>query len=234
MGDKEQSGMLRTVIVVGLVAIVSMVIIFGISSLKTSSHNVSTGVLNESKRAQILVNVITDDDATSKYTYTFNDDGTATLTGLKSSSDTLPYQMVIPSYVMSNDKKYVVTKIGNKAFYSKYVKVVGIPDTVTTVGVSAFEYSGISDLILGSHVRVIDDYAFASNLIQSVVLSDDLQKIGQYAFKSNSISDVQIPSGVDAISNHAFWQNNITSVTIPSHTNVDDTAFDPSVAVVKK
>lgn len=50
MGENEQGGMLRTVVVVGLVALIAAVVIFGITGLKASmTKNSSTAVYNVEK-----------------------------------------------------------------------------------------------------------------------------------------------------------------------------------------
>lgn len=50
MGENEQGGMLRTVVVVGLVALISAVVIFGITGLKASmTKNTATAVYNVDK-----------------------------------------------------------------------------------------------------------------------------------------------------------------------------------------
>lgn len=54
MGENEQGGMLRTVVVVGLVALIAAVVIFGITGLKASMNKNSDTAVHKVERAQII------------------------------------------------------------------------------------------------------------------------------------------------------------------------------------
>lgn len=70
----------------------------------------------------------------SEFTFTFDkENNTATLTGYKESTGGA---VVIPPSVNG----YTITAIGIRAFYDKSISSVTIPNTVTTIGESAFYY----------------------------------------------------------------------------------------------
>lgn len=114
MGEKEQSGMLRGVVVIGLIAIIAMLIIAGVVGLKASlrtntlmavdaGHNL---VKLKNDSISNSVNILNDDHTNST---TIVDNGTndATLT-LKPSASVqgvfMPYEVVKKDYIDVNDK----------------------------------------------------------------------------------------------------------------------------------
>ena len=101
-----------------------------------------------------------------------------------------------------------VTTIGDSAFNScSSLTSVTIPDSVTTIGGSAFGscYS-LASIIIPDSVTTIGDYAFyrCENLA-SVTIPDSVTTIGDYAFYyCNSLTKVTIPDSVITIGYYAF------------------------------
>ncbi len=101
-----------------------------------------------------------------------------------------------------------VTSIGNSAFYGCYsLTSVTIPDSVTSIGDSAF---------------------YDCDSLTSVTIPDSVISIGSSAFSCyTSLTSVTIPDSVTSIGNSAFYDcSGLTSVTIgDSVTSIGDSAF---------
>ena len=72
-----------------------------------------------------------------------------------------------------------------------------IPDTVTSIGDSAFRGIGIVNLILGESVATIGNDAFSNNMIASVSIPDSVVSIGSFAFDGNGITILQLGIGLN-------------------------------------
>lgn len=86
-----------------------------------------------------------------------------------------------------------------------------IPDTVETVGMSAFANAEIGEVIFGKNVPVIESSAFHmcghtsdkwDSSIASVVLPDSIKTVEPYAFaECRQLVSVTIPAGLERLSN---------------------------------
>lgn len=145
--------------------------------------------------------------------YNINSDGTSVTVTNQNISN--PYyssyptgNLEIPSSVEYNSVTYLVTEIGDYAFSSCVgLHNVVIPNTVTTIGQSAFHYcNNIDSLYIGSGVTTIGDYAFFHCLsLHSLVIPNSVTTIGQSAFQDClDIDSLYIGSGVTYIGAEAF------------------------------
>lgn len=117
----------------------------------------------------------------------------------------------------------------------QYLEFLEMPNSVTHVGVSAFEDNYIKKLKLSSALKTIHARAFAFNELTKIELPEGLESIGTDAFsenhikefnipsslknlggfKSNSITEIQIPSTVEEFGDFAFAENKIKTIEIP-------------------
>lgn len=116
--------------------------------------------------------------------------GTATVTGLGSCNDS---NLVIPPYASTGEP---ITRIDGGAFASAAIESVSIPETVETIGYSAFE--GCTNL-------------------ESVDFSNGLLWIRSYAFRGcDKLESIDVPNSVTQIDVGAFAGcNSLNSINLP-------------------
>jgi len=108
-----------------------------------------------------------------------------------------------------------ISKIGTYAFYeNKNLRTVIIPDSVISIGDSAFNNCGLTSVILGSKIQSLGDGSFASNNIESIILPSSLKYIGDEVFKYSKFTKVIIPNGVTFIGGDSFPES-VTEIVIP-------------------
>ncbi|MCB6066461.1 leucine-rich repeat domain-containing protein [Flavobacterium psychrophilum] len=116
---------------------------------------------------------------------------------------------VIPEIVTYNSENYIVTAIGESAFFS---------------------CQGLTSVNVGNFVRSIGKNAFAlcSNLTSITIPNNTVTSIGDAAFeRCSGLTSVTIPNSVTTIGEGSFAEcSGLTSVTIPnSVTTIGDEAF---------
>ena len=119
--------------------------------------------------------------------------------------------VVIPSSI---DGKTVVS-IGEHAFYSKTIKSIVIPDTVTTICDSAFlRCYNLTDIVFSNNLKSIGKNAFSDcEDLNTLKFPESIEEIGDYAFSGcYSISEIDFPDkgvkiGYDALTNCNWIQN---------------------------
>ena len=122
-----------------------------------------------------------------------------------------------------------VTNIGDTAFEGSGLFRITIPNSVTRIGNKAFmNCSGLTSVIIGTNVTSIGDNAFegCSNL-QNMAIPSGITSIGFATFEACGFTNVMIPNGVISIGTAAFdICGSLTNVTIPlSVTSIANLAF---------
>lgn len=110
----------------------------------------------------------------------------------------------IDGMLLTNDSTTLVTV---PAGIDIGIKVLSIPESVTSIGKYAFDgCSKLMYIILPNKVLSISAYAFRNCTgLSAITLSDTLQSIGNYAFDGcSALSRITIPSSVNYIGNYAF------------------------------
>ena len=123
-----------------------------------------------------------------------------------------------------------VKSIGNSAFTNNKLTSIVIPDSVETIGENAFYDNELTSLVLPSGLITIEDETFAMNNIASINLPNSLETIGENAFVLNNITNLFIPKSVTFIEYGAFADNPINNITVSTYNTsykaVDGVLFD--------
>ena len=182
-----------------------------------------------------------------KYAYTVNADGNATITitdflgPVDSTKTPDPYTITVPTEL--DGRK--VTGLGESSFSGIYspdhpknytllsfcnqIQSVTIPESVTSIGKSAFEHcSNLDSLtIKGVATSMIGAYAFAScTSLTSLSLVGSFQTIGDSAFVNCGMTSLTIDATITSIEKYAFSSRFLTSLSLTGNVQkIGDYAF---------
>ncbi len=123
---------------------------------------------------------------------------------------------------------YPVTSIGQGAFAGEEMTSVVIPNSVVTIGASAFDTcTNLSSVNLGNGVKTIGSNAFHSCRILSVTIPDSVTDIGEMAFwRCGRLQELTLGANVTNIGYRAFCSCGLTELNLPdSVRNIGATAF---------
>jgi hypothetical protein len=123
-----------------------------------------------------------------------------------------------------------VTSIGTSAFRGSSLASIEIPYSITSIGADAFhDCKSLASAIIGNGVTNIGANAFqACTSLASVTIGSGVTTIGNNAFNGcTALTDVTIPDRVTSIGSSAFGGcTGLTSVTVPNNvTSIGSSAF---------
>ncbi|MBR2926739.1 MAG: leucine-rich repeat domain-containing protein, partial [Clostridia bacterium] len=101
-----------------------------------------------------------------------------------------------------------VTQIADSAFQGKAITSILIPDSVTSIGSSAFSgCSSLTSIVIPDGVTSIGDRAFSGcSSLTSITIPDSVTSIGAFAFNyCRSLTSITIPDSVTRIGVDAFY-----------------------------
>ena len=122
----------------------------------------------------------------------------------------------IESYIIPDS----VTSIGDSAFSGCHsLSNIVIPDSVTSIGNDSFrDCSSLSNIVIPDSVSNIGNYAFSScTSLSNIVIPDSVTSIGVWAFSDcYSLSSIVIPDSVTSIGTGAFSDcTSLSKIVIP-------------------
>ena len=138
--------------------------------------------------------------------------------------------LVIPSEVSYDNTTYSVVEIGFSSFYGCNLVHVTIPNSVTSIGGSAFEAcSALGSIDIPNSVASIGGWAFAAcSALGSIDIPNSVTSIDSSAFEAcSALRSIDIPNSVTSIGSSAFKAcSALRSIDIPySVTSIGDEAF---------
>lgn len=216
-----------------LVAVCMMITMLPLSAVTAFAADTST------------VHEANDGDGIYKYAYTVNaENGTATITkflGPVDPANNGPYDIEIPTEL----DHHPVTGLGEYSFSGTYspdhqtnhnlisfcnqIQSVTIPESVTSIGKSAFEHcSKLDSLTIKGVATSIGAYAFAScTSLTSLSLVGSFQTIGDSAFVNCGMTSLTIDATITSIEKYAFSSRFLTSLSLTGNVQkIGDYAFD--------
>ena len=115
----------------------------------------------------------------------------------------------------------ILTAIGEDAFHGTLLTGVIIPEGVTGIGKSAFDYClQLVSVTLPSTLISIGNNAFwgmgkeSAAAKRPLVLPSSLSSIGQFAFETAKIESVTLPSGLKTVGESAFKTSTMETLVI--------------------
>lgn len=123
-----------------------------------------------------------------------------------------------------------VSTIGYSAFFgSKNLKTLNLGKNVSKIQIGFIGQTAITTLVLPDAMTVIDNEAFKWSFVSSVTLPKNLQRIGDVAFANLPLTSITLPSTLKSIGIAAFAGTKITTLVIPSSlTEISSEAFGGS------
>lgn len=106
-----------------------------------------------------------------------------------------------------------VSEIGKRAFRSKRLTAVTIPESVRTIGERAFDDNSIDEIIIPGNVSIVGPSSFCGQL-SSLTIRSGVDSIADYAFTKNLLKEVFIPGSVRGIGEQAFDDSLLEKVTV--------------------
>ena len=121
------------------------------------------------------------------------------------------------SYTLDAENRHLIvhegsTKIPDSIFANiTSFETVSLPDSLVSIGESAFERTSLTSLVIPESVTDIGSYAFSGTSLETVVIPDSAVTIGDGAFSSiQQLKSVVLPSGLKEVPGGAFygvWSN---------------------------
>ncbi len=167
--------------------------IYSILLAAVAAMAVNTAWAQEFEAAGLKYNVISDNEVEVVSNWR---DGSCLYNGV----------VIIPEQVNYAGFNYTVSQIAQEAFARSGVTEVQIPNTVTTIGESAFAYAeSLSSITLPLHLKAVSKTMLAGTSIESIAVPEGVTTIGYGAFQSClQLRTVMLPSTLTLIDAYGF------------------------------
>lgn len=150
--------------------------------------------------------------------YNITGDNTVEVTYSDRDNNTYSGSVSVPETVTNNGTEYSVTKIGEYAFQGSAVTSVYMPESITSIGTSAFSgCQNLESVTLPESLTTFGSYAFSScKSLKAIKIPSVVTTITDRCFSGcSSLESVTIPEGVTDIGGVAFFGCNLKALTLP-------------------
>ena len=136
------------------------------------------------------------------------------------------------NFIIENGILYDKDKTTILSSFPKYISdSITIPNTVTSIGESAFRWcTSLTSITIPNSVTAIGEYAFyRCRSLTSISIPNSVTSIGESAFSGcSSLTSISIPNSVKSIEGFTFYGcSSLTSITIPnSVTSIERWTFN--------
>lgn len=123
-------------------------------------------------------------------------------------------EVVVPKSI---DGK-IVKRIAGGGFSGKKIRKVILPNTIKSIGRSAFaDCTELSEIVIPDSVTDIEEWAFGTCIsLRRIELSNNIIKIGSHAFdECCNLKYIRLPEEIDYIGAYAFSETGIKKVVLP-------------------
>lgn len=132
--------------------------------------------------------------------------------------------IIIPETVVSNRASFLVTSIGENAFFScKSLTSITLPNSVKRIKMGAFIFcSSLTSITIPNSVTTIEDNAFLfCSKLTSITIGNSVKSIGYCAFENcESLTEITIPNSVKSLGYEVF--NNCISLEAITYNGTRD------------
>ena len=138
--------------------------------------------------------------------YRLDPNGTASLINDNSATEAWAGNVTL-SNVLYGGEEYILTEIGENAFGVNSSGITGItlPDTLTKIGGSTFDYIAVEELTIPDSVEEIGAFLFYGNeTIKRVTLSSQITEIPDYTFYGCTALEMIECGNITSIADNAF------------------------------
>ena len=120
-----------------------------------------------------------------------------------------------------------VSRIGDNAFNFKGLTSVVLPDSIEYIGSNAFKENKITEITLPSSLKEMGIGAFWKNLLTEITIPEGITRLPVAAFRDNKITKINFPESLSIIGRGAFLKNMLTELNIPGTVRIlESTAFE--------
>ena len=143
-----------------------------------------------------------------------------------------------PLVIPSTYKGLPVKEIADRGFKSSAITSLYLPDTIVSIGKSAFEYCrDLTEVHFGSSLVTIDKNAFhICDSLKELVMPSSLRVIGESAFeRCEALSSLELNNNLSSIDAFAFRGcSKLASLTVTENvTHIGSFAFDSCTSLKK-